>query len=189
MENEQNYSRNYLNENCLDSVELSKKQSGIKSFGKGILFQLGCLIPFLGSHIIGNMANNQQEAADIVKDLKDGDIDNKIIKKGAGSKILKGFCKKILFAIPLVGTYLCGKHKYERENLAQDIVNIKNGKQLETHGKKGVFKTYFKGVWEKIKAAIPLYGTYYVGKEAATIKNLNTNAKNIAKTLSPDSVE
>lgn len=188
-ENSQNYQKNYLEENCLDSVELSQKQGVLKSFGKGILFSIGQLVPFLGSHIFGNMAYNQQEAAEIVEDLKDGDVDNKITKKGAGSKIFKGICDITLYSIPFIGTYLSGKHKYERENLAQDIIDVKDGKQIENHSKKGVIKTYFKGVLERIKVAIPFYGTYYLGKEAAKMENLNTDAKNIAKTLSPDSVE
>lgn len=185
----QNQSKNYLNDNCLDSVELSQKQSGIKSFGKGILYSLGGFVPFLGQHIVGSMAYNQKEAAEIVKDLKDGDIDNEISKKGAGSKMAKGLISSVLCAIPFVGTYLTGKHKYERENLAQDINDIKDGKEVQTHDKKGVIKTYFKGLWESIKTIIPVYGTYYLGKEVAVMKNLNTDAKNIAKTLSPDSVE
>ncbi len=135
------------------------------------------------------MAFNQKEAAEIVKDLKDGDIDCKTTKKGFGSKMLKGMCAQKLLFVPFVEPYLIGKHKYERENLAQDIIDIKDGKQIETPDKKGIFKTYFKGLWETIKVMTPVYGCYYLGKEAANIKNLNTDAKNIAKTLSLDSVE
>jgi len=179
-----NTQKNYLEDNStLDSVELSTKEKGIKSFGKGILYTIGLSIPFLSEYLLGNMANNQQEAAEIVKDLKDGDIDNEVEKKGVGSKFAKGVISSVVALIPFIGTYMVGKHKYERENLAQNIQNIKEGKEVQKPEKKGVIRTFFKGLWESIKMIIPIYNFYYIGKEAANMKNLNQDAKNFAEAL------
>jgi hypothetical protein len=43
--------------------------------------------------------------------------------------------------------------------------------------KKGIFKTYFKGLAEKFKLCIPVYGTYYAGKISNETNNMLKDSK------------
>ncbi len=138
--------------------------SGIKKFGKGLGFEIKSVIPVLGEYTIGNIDLKHDNLKEDVVLLSKGK-DAKCEKEKAGESFLTGLMYAIKAYVPFYGTYAIGQDKIEHEKLKKDITALQEGAELvQTDKQAGVFKTYFKGLGERIKHLIPIYSTYYRGK-------------------------
>ena len=121
----------------------TQKPSGWKNMGEGILTDIKVTVPILSGHTVGDYFSKQEETKENLTGTQDGKEDG-FIKKTAN-----GFWKKLVYALPIIGTYQLGKNKIEHDNLKNQIEAAKNGEEYVPE-EAGFFKTLFKGLGEKI---------------------------------------
>ena len=148
----------------------TKKPSKLNNLVKGAVIDLKLLVPVLSQYTMGDYYSKQTEIAQNLTGLQDGK------KAGTLKKIVSGAVKQFVYTLPILGTYQVGKAKVNHENLKNVIEADKKNAPLPPK-KKGIFKTYFKGLAEKFKLCIPVYGTYYAGKISNETNNMLKDSK------------
>lgn len=154
----------------------SSKPGFLKSVGKGIGTGIKSLIPIYGLYMVGDEFSKVNASKENLENIQKGKLEYK--KESWLEKTAKGLGNTILYFVPIVGTYVLGKTKNDKENLKNEIAG-RDTKEA------GVFKNFFTGLGEKIKLSLPLYNVYYIGKESIEA----TNIKNGVDKIFTDSVE
>lgn len=148
----------------------TQEASKLKNYGKGLITNFKLATPVLSEYATGDYFSKLNETTENLSDTQDGKED------GVFKKTLKGAWKQFVLSLPIIGTYQLGKTKEHHDNAKGRIDSIKNGTEFHTQHS-GVFKTYIKGLGEKIKHSIPFYGTYYRGKIANEVNNMYQDSK------------
>ena len=159
--------------NGVQSSLYTQKPSGLKNIGEGIVTDLKLTVPVLSGNTIGDYFSKKEETVQNIMGTQDG--------KEAGfiKKTINGAWKKILYALPIIGTYQLGKNKIAHENVKNLVEAEKNGTTYELKDNGGL-KAFFTGVGEKTKNVIPFYGTYYRGKMMNEMENMYKDSQIIA---------
>ena len=168
--------------NQVSSSAYTQQSTGLKNMGKGVSTNIKLFVPILSSHTVGDYFSRQKETAENLNGTQDGE------KDGFLRKTVKGFGRKLLYALPIIGTYQLGKNKIKHENLKEQIEAKKNDTTYKENDA-GVIKTYFIGCGEKIKNLIPVYGTYYKGKMMNENENMYKDSQIIAAQNASKDVE
>ncbi|MBQ8635543.1 hypothetical protein IJ425_05265 [bacterium] len=156
--------------------QYSQKPGFFKCVGKGITRTLKCVVPVWGRSEIGDEFVKQNQINENIKDIKTfGKYDSENDKKTPLFKrYASGFAASSLVA-PIIGTYATGLHKVQHEQLKDEIEALKVGEKPLPAKKPGVFKTYFIGLWEKVKRTLPVAHAYVTGKYAIEIDNMKND--------------
>lgn len=143
-----------------DSFTLTnaEKPSTMKSFGKGILFNLKQLVPFVGTHDVGKIENQHKEIMNKLNMGHEYDME----EKGKVPTFGKGILTKLAYSLPFYGIYKLGKTSIENDYAYKAVMT---NEEVGEFKKPGVLKCLGKGIVKSLALAVPFYGTYLIGKD------------------------
>ena len=150
---------------AVNGINQSNFTTNVKTYGKGLLTDLKLSTPVLSEYATGDYYSKMNEVKQNLSNTQDGKEDN------AFQKTIKGLGKQIVLSLPIIGTYVLGKTKNDHENAIAQLDANKNGTKFVAK-ESGVIKTFVTGLCEKLKHAVPFYGTYYRGQIANEVNNL-----------------
>ena len=87
----------------------------------------------------------------------------------------EGVLTNLKLTVPVLGDYTVGDYFSKREETMQNLSGTQDGKE------DGFFKKTFKGLWKSFVYALPIIGTYQLGKNKIgheNVKNLVEAEKN-----------